>query len=155
MDIQSKLMFVNVMVYLPQDEKLWYPSNSPFTSYTTVTPHSDSRRSNFSAYVTSHIQYTTFTVLTRHYAPFIYKPPLLFAHNASDFPDYMIIAHAISCFVEKLLNVPDLSCTHLGHTLTANLSDGDDIFRCSRDLISRVANVKNQPPNFEQLIPCA
>ena len=51
----------------------------------------------------------------------------------------MIIAHVISCFVEKLLNVPDLSCTHLGHTLTANLSDGDDIFRCSLDFI-RQAN---------------
>ena len=23
--------------------KLWYTNNSPFTSYTTVTPHSDSR----------------------------------------------------------------------------------------------------------------
>ena len=35
--------------------KLWCTNNSPFTSYTTVTPHSDSR----SAYVTSHVQYTT------------------------------------------------------------------------------------------------
>ena len=37
--------------------KLWYTNNSPFTSYTTVTPHSDFR-SDFSAYVTSHVQYT-------------------------------------------------------------------------------------------------
>ena len=34
--------------------KLWYTNNSPFTSYTTVTPHSDSR----SIDVTSHVQYT-------------------------------------------------------------------------------------------------
>ena len=34
--------------------KLWYTNNSAFTSYTTVTPHSDFR----SAYVTSHVQYT-------------------------------------------------------------------------------------------------
>ena len=37
--------------------KLWYTNNSPFTSYTTVTPHSDSR-SDFLAYVMSRIQYT-------------------------------------------------------------------------------------------------
>ena len=40
--------------------KLWYTKNSPFTSYTTVTTHSDSR-SNFSFYVTSHVQYTAFS----------------------------------------------------------------------------------------------
>ena len=34
--------------------KLWYTNNSPFTNYTTVTPHSDSQ----SAYVTSHVQLT-------------------------------------------------------------------------------------------------
>ena len=39
--------------------KLWYTNNSPFTSYTTVTPHSDSR-SDTSAYVTSHVQYTAY-----------------------------------------------------------------------------------------------
>ena len=32
----------------------WYTNNSPFTSYTTVTPHSDSQ----SIDVTSHVQYT-------------------------------------------------------------------------------------------------
>ena len=37
--------------------KLWYTNNSPFTSYTTLTPHSDSR-SDFSTYVTSHVHYT-------------------------------------------------------------------------------------------------
>ena len=37
--------------------KLWYTNNSSFTSYTTVTPHSDSR-SDISAYVMSHVQYT-------------------------------------------------------------------------------------------------
>ena len=42
--------------------RLWYTNNSPFTSYTTVTPHSDSR-SDFSAYVTSHIQYTTYKII--------------------------------------------------------------------------------------------
>ena len=31
------------------------------------------------------------------------------------------------------------SVTHLGHTLTANLSDVDDIFRCSRDFIRQIA----------------
>ena len=35
--------------------KLWYTNNFPFT-YTSVTPHSDSR-SNFYAYVMSHLQY--------------------------------------------------------------------------------------------------
>ena len=39
--------------------KLWYTNNSPFTSYTTITLHSDSR-SDFSAYVTSHVRYTTY-----------------------------------------------------------------------------------------------
>ena len=42
--------------------KLWYTNNSPFTSYTTVTPHSNSQ-SNFSAYVTSHVQYTTYKII--------------------------------------------------------------------------------------------
>ena len=42
--------------------KLWYTNNSPFTSYTTVTPHSDSR-SDFSTYVTSHVQYTTYKII--------------------------------------------------------------------------------------------
>ena len=37
--------------------KLWYTNKSPFTSYTTITPHSDSQN-DFSAYVTSHVQYT-------------------------------------------------------------------------------------------------
>ena len=37
--------------------KPWYTNNSPFTNYTTVTPHSDSR-SDFSAYVTSHVNTT-------------------------------------------------------------------------------------------------
>ena len=39
--------------------KLWYTNNFPFTSYTTLTPHSDSR----SAYVTSHVQYTTYKII--------------------------------------------------------------------------------------------
>ena len=42
--------------------KLWYTSNSPFTSYTTVTPHSDFR-SDLSAYMTSHVQYTTYKII--------------------------------------------------------------------------------------------
>ena len=42
--------------------KLWYTNNSPLTSYTTVTLHSDSR-SDFSAYVTSHVQYTTYKII--------------------------------------------------------------------------------------------
>ena len=42
--------------------KLWYTNNSPFTSYTTVTPHSDSR-SDYSAYVMAHIQYTTYKII--------------------------------------------------------------------------------------------
>ena len=37
--------------------KLWYTNNSRFTSYTTLTPHSDSW-SDFSSYITSHVQYT-------------------------------------------------------------------------------------------------
>ena len=36
--------------------KLWYTNNSPFTSYTPLAPHSGSQ-SDFSAYVTLHIQY--------------------------------------------------------------------------------------------------
>ena len=44
--------------------KLWYTINSPFTSYTTVTPHSDSQ-SDFSAYVTLHIQHTTYKINAR------------------------------------------------------------------------------------------
>ena len=39
--------------------KLWYTDNPPFTSYTTVTPLSDSQ----SAYVTSHVQYTTHKII--------------------------------------------------------------------------------------------
>ena len=31
--------------------------------------------------------------------------------------------------------------THLGHTLTANLSDGDGIFRCSRDSIRKANGI--------------
>ena len=42
--------------------KLWYTNNSPFTSYTTVTPHNDSR-SDFVAYVTSRVQYTTYKII--------------------------------------------------------------------------------------------
>ena len=56
LDIQSELAFVNGMV------KLWYTNNSLFTSYTIVTPHSDSR-SDFSAYMTSHVQYTTYKII--------------------------------------------------------------------------------------------
>ena len=55
MDIQCELIFVNGMVHIP-GVKLWYTSNSPFTSYTTVTRHSDSQ-SDFSAYLMSHVQY--------------------------------------------------------------------------------------------------
>ena len=53
LDIQSELIFVNGMVQLPQEWNFGTPTvnNSPFTSYTTGTPHSDSR----SAYVTSHV----------------------------------------------------------------------------------------------------
>ena len=43
--------------------KLWYINNSPFTSYTTVTPYSD-LGSDFFAYVTSHIQYTMYKIIT-------------------------------------------------------------------------------------------
>ena len=39
--------------------KLWFTNNFPFTSYTTVTPHSD----DFSAYVTSHVQNTTYKII--------------------------------------------------------------------------------------------
>ena len=42
--------------------KLWYTNNSPFTSYTTVTPHSDSR-SDFFPYVMSYIQYTAYKII--------------------------------------------------------------------------------------------
>ena len=42
--------------------KLWYINKSPFTSYTTVTPHSDSQ-GDFLAYVTSHVQYTTYKII--------------------------------------------------------------------------------------------
>ena len=42
--------------------KLWDSSNSPFTIYTTITPHSDSR-SNYSTYVTSYVQYTTYKII--------------------------------------------------------------------------------------------
>ena len=34
-------MFVNGMVHLPQEQNFGDTNNSPFTSYTTVTPHSD------------------------------------------------------------------------------------------------------------------
>ena len=33
------------------------------------------------------------------------------------------------------------SVTHLGHTLTANLMDGDDIFRCSRDFVRKANGI--------------
>ena len=42
--------------------KLWYTKNCPFTSYTTVTPPSASR-SDISAYMTSHVQYTTYKII--------------------------------------------------------------------------------------------
>ena len=42
--------------------KLWYTNNFPFTSYTTVTPHRDSQ-SDSSAYVMSHVQYTTYKII--------------------------------------------------------------------------------------------
>ena len=42
--------------------KLWYTNNSPFTSYTTVASHSD-YRSDFSIYMTSHVQYTTYKII--------------------------------------------------------------------------------------------
>ena len=42
--------------------KLWYTNNTPFTSYTTVTPHGYSR-SDFSAYVMSHVQYITYKII--------------------------------------------------------------------------------------------
>ena len=53
MDIQSELIFVNGMVHLPQEKKLWYTNNSPITSYTALTPHNS--RSDFSSYETSRI----------------------------------------------------------------------------------------------------
>ena len=42
--------------------KFWCTNNSPFTSYTTVTPDSDSG-SDYSTYVTSHDQYTTYKII--------------------------------------------------------------------------------------------
>ena len=42
--------------------ELWYTNNSPFTSYTTVTPHND-LRSDFFGYMTSHVQYTTYKII--------------------------------------------------------------------------------------------
>ena len=42
--------------------KLWYTNNSPYTSYTPVTVHCYSR-SDISAYVTSHVQYTAYKIV--------------------------------------------------------------------------------------------
>ena len=53
-DIQSELILMAWCTH--PGMKLWYTNNSPFTSYSTVIPHSDSR-SNFSTYVMSHVQY--------------------------------------------------------------------------------------------------
>ena len=45
--------------------KLWCTNNSSFTSYTPLTPHSDSQ-SDFPAYVTSHVHYAaTYSALPR------------------------------------------------------------------------------------------
>ena len=44
------------------NETLVHPNNSSFTSYTIVTPHSDSR-TDFSAYVTSDVHYTTYKII--------------------------------------------------------------------------------------------
>ena len=49
------------MVYLSHEWNFGVPA---FTSYTTVTPHSNSQ-SDFSAYVTSHIQYTIIACIER------------------------------------------------------------------------------------------
>ena len=58
--------------------KLWYTNNSPFTSYRTLTPHSDSW-SDFSCYVCR-----TFIIRT-------YK---IIAHVLSVLPCYGLIIHA-------------------------------------------------------------
>ena len=48
-----------------QGMKLWYTNNSPFISYTALTPHSNSR-SDFSSYVTSHLQYKIIATCIEH-----------------------------------------------------------------------------------------
>ena len=57
MEIQSELIFVNDMVYL-------YPRNKSFVyqQLSLHTTHSDSR-SDISAYVTSHVLYTTYKII--------------------------------------------------------------------------------------------
>ena len=44
------------MVHLLQEQNFWYTNKFSFTSYATITPHSDSR-SEFPTYMTSHIEY--------------------------------------------------------------------------------------------------
>ena len=51
------------------------------------------------------------------------------------------------------------SVTHLGHTLTANLMDGDDIFRCSRDFVRKANGILIKfefcdPFNLTKLLTC-
>jgi len=56
LDIQFELIFINGMVHLPQEWNFGTPTTL-FTSYTTLTLHS-CFRSDFPAYVTSHVHYT-------------------------------------------------------------------------------------------------
>ena len=63
LDIQSELIFVNGMVHaLTPGMKLWYTNNSSFTSYTTFTPHSESR-SDFSSYMTSNVHLLMYKII--------------------------------------------------------------------------------------------
>ena len=52
----------------------------------------------------------------------------------------MATAHVIFCSMEKIIECCN-SVTHLGPTLTANLMDGDDIFRCSRDFVRKANGI--------------
>ena len=51
-------MFVNGEVHLPRNEY----RQASFTSYTTLTPHSCTRR-DFHAYMMSRVQYTTYKII--------------------------------------------------------------------------------------------
>ena len=42
--------------------KLWYTKNPPFTSYTTVTPHGDSREAIF-LLTRRHVQYIAYKII--------------------------------------------------------------------------------------------
>ena len=62
LDIQSELVFINGMVYLPQKGNFGTPTSFPSPATPpSVTFHSNSK----SAYMMSRVQYTTYKIIAR------------------------------------------------------------------------------------------